>query len=401
MTIFDGIVMIIFIIIATGLGIFFVLEKRKDKKANGANSPKIENSKNNEDKSNTSLDTENVLDFMKFDKIQDNMIELENGTKYVMVLQCQGINYYLMSENEKLAVEQGFIQLLNALRHKIQFYIQTRRVDLRTSVNEYHKQIETLEEEILKINSQIDLLDEEDAITRKNLKWELTKKERLLDYVKDITQSVEKINSNKNVLQRKFYVVIPYYANELGFSNKFTDEEKKDIAYNELYTRATSIASAFNSCSVESRILDSNDLGELLYMAYNRDEANIVDFRKTMENGFYKLYSTSKDVLQKKQEMYQAKIKDEAMQKAQAAVKRAITDIMQEESIKEVFSKEVLKQAEMIIENSRSNYSDKVINKALDDIKGKKKNTSSKATNLSDKQPKKTKNERKKVTKEV
>jgi len=366
MSAIEGIMVVIFIIAAIGMGTFFYVDNKKSKNAstNKSNTGEKGNSK-----TSTSLDVESVLDFMKFDKIQDNMIELEGGTKYVMVLQCQGINYYLMSENEKLAVEQGFIQLLNALRHKIQFYIQTRRVDLKTSINEYHKQIANLEEEITKLNSKIDLLDEENDTARNNLEWEVAKKERLLDYVKDITLSVEKINSNKNVLQRKFYVVIPYFSNELGFSNKFTEDEKKEIAYNELYTRATSIASAFNSCSVESRILDSNDLGELLYMAYNRDEANIVDFRRTMQNGFYKLYSTSKDILQKKQEMHQAKLKEEAMQKAQAAVKRAITDIMQEEGIKEIFSKEVLKEAEAIIENSRSNYSEKVINKALEDIK--------------------------------
>lgn len=368
MSIIEGIIVVIFIIVATGMGIFFYMENKKDNN-NGKANNREDSSKKKDSGESSSLDTESVLDFMKFDKIQDNMIELEGGTKYVMVLQCQGINYYLMSENEKLAVEQGFIQLLNALRHQIQFYIQTRRVDLKSSINEYYKQIASLEEEIAKMNSKIDLLSEDDEITRNNLRWEVTKKERLLDYVKDITLSVETINSNKNVLQRKFYVVIPYYANELGFSNKFSDEEKKEIAYNELYTRATSIASAFNSCNVESKILDSNDLGELLYMAYNRDEANIVDFRRTMENGFYKLYSTSKDILQKKQEMHQAKLKDEAMQKAQEAVKRAITDVMQEEGIKEVFSKEVLKEAEAIIENSRANYSEKVINKALADVK--------------------------------
>ena len=37
-----------------------------------------------------------VFDFMEFDDIMDNMIEQNNGKKYVMVVECQGVNYDLM-----------------------------------------------------------------------------------------------------------------------------------------------------------------------------------------------------------------------------------------------------------------------------------------------------------------
>ena len=37
-----------------------------------------------------------IFDFMEFDKIEDNMIVQKNGTRYVMVVECQGINYDLM-----------------------------------------------------------------------------------------------------------------------------------------------------------------------------------------------------------------------------------------------------------------------------------------------------------------
>ena len=41
---------------------------------------------------------ESVMDFMEFDKVEDNMIVAKNGAKYIMVVECQGINYDLMSE---------------------------------------------------------------------------------------------------------------------------------------------------------------------------------------------------------------------------------------------------------------------------------------------------------------
>ena len=367
------IIVIVFVLLAGVMGIFFYLEKGKGDDINGVDN-NLKKKKSSSTNSSKQEEIASVIDFMKFDKIQDNMIVLENGTKYVMVLQCQGINYYLMSENEKLSVEQGFIQLLNSLRHRIQFYIQTRRVDLKDSLSNYNKKIEDVEKAISQISIRIDELEEDPDRNAREIqmqKWELTKKERLLDYIKDVTYSVEKINSNRNVLQRKFYVVIPYYTADLGVSNNFDENEKRDIAYNELYTRASSLASALNTCSVESKILDSNELGELLYVAYNRDEANIFELKKALDSGFYKLYSTSKDVLQKKQEMYDEIIKEEAMAKAQEAVRNAIVDIMQEKELKEVFNKNVLKEAEKIIENSRANYSEEVIEKALDNVKSK------------------------------
>lgn len=43
---------------------------------------------------------------MEFDKIEDNMIITQNGIKYIMVVECQGVNYDLMSEVEKIQLKK-------------------------------------------------------------------------------------------------------------------------------------------------------------------------------------------------------------------------------------------------------------------------------------------------------
>ena len=60
----------------------------------------------------------------------------------VMVVQCQGINYDLMSSIEKVGVEQGFIQFLNTLTRPIQIYIQSRKVNLEESIENYKKRVQ-------------------------------------------------------------------------------------------------------------------------------------------------------------------------------------------------------------------------------------------------------------------
>ena len=54
-------------------------------------------SKNNQNK-------QSIFNFMGFDTVTDNMIVQKNGTRYLMVIQCQGINYDLMAGVEKTSV---------------------------------------------------------------------------------------------------------------------------------------------------------------------------------------------------------------------------------------------------------------------------------------------------------
>lgn len=85
-----------------------------------------------------------VFDFMQFDKIEDNMIVQDNGSRYLMVVECEGVNYDLMSSMEKAAVEAGFVQFLNSLRYTIQIYTQTRTVNIEDSIINYKKRLDEI-----------------------------------------------------------------------------------------------------------------------------------------------------------------------------------------------------------------------------------------------------------------
>lgn len=104
---------------------------------------------------------------------------------------------------------------------------------------------------------------------------------------------------NKNVLNQKYYVVIPYYADELG-ENNFDKKEITSLAFSELYTRAQSIVRTLGVCGVNGKILDSNSLADLLYVAYNRDDAEVYGVDKAIQAGYDELYSTAPDVLDKR-----------------------------------------------------------------------------------------------------
>ena len=92
-------------------------------------------------------DKKSVFRFMEFDEVEDNMIVQDNGARYLMVVECKGINYDLLSGVENASVEEGFIQFLNTLRHPIQIYVQTRAVNLAESIQRYKTSVEQVEME--------------------------------------------------------------------------------------------------------------------------------------------------------------------------------------------------------------------------------------------------------------
>src|SRR5699024_5465090 len=137
--------------------------------------------------------------------------------------------------------------------------------------------------------------------------YELTKQRNLAEYGKDIIYNTEKMSLNKNVLNQKYYIIVPYYPEDLG-QNNFDKEEIKNLAFSELYTKCQSMIRTLAACEVGGKILSSNELVDLLYVAYNRDEQETFGVDKALRAGYDELYSTAPDVLDKKMRALDAKI---------------------------------------------------------------------------------------------
>lgn len=154
-----------------------------------------------------------VFDFMNFYSIQDDMIIQKKGKRFLMVLQCQGINYDLMSEMEKTSVEEGFIQFLNTLTHPIQLYIQTRKVNLTSSIETYKKKLKETEDNLNRVKYQYERMKKNESADSKQLNkllFEVTKQNNLYEYTKDVIRNTEMMSLNKNILNKQYYIIISY-----------------------------------------------------------------------------------------------------------------------------------------------------------------------------------------------
>ena len=321
--------------------------------------------------------TDSIFNFMEFDKIEDNMIVQNNGDKYLMIVECQGINYDLMSSAEKVAVEEGFVQFLNTLTHPVQIYTQTRTINLENSIQAYKNKVKEIENNFEKQKLRYEQMQNSGRYTEEQLNkayFELTKQRNLCEYGKDIVYSTERMSLNKNVLNKKYYIVIPYYPSDLG-PNNFDKEEIKNLAFSELYTRAQSIIRTLSVCEVNGRVLSSLELVDLLYVAYNRDDSETYGVDTAIRAGFDELYSTAPDVLDKKMKILDDKIEKSAMEKANQKVAEVKSEKQKqidekEESIDELISN----LAKMIIEDNTSILGPEVAQKAIQKIDDEKDN---------------------------
>lgn len=371
-------ILIFMIFILITLTVIFVILKLKEKRNKNIKNKtnKIESGKvkeKNNINSNKEYSKESIFSFMEFDKIEDNMIIKKEKKNYLMVIECQGINYDLMSGVEKTSVEQGFLQFLNTLRHPIQIYVQTRTVNLGSSITTYRDKLKEVQDKLVK--TEMDYRQRTISKRYSNeelekLQLEVVKQRNLYEYGLDIIRNTEQMSFNKNILTKKYYIVISYYPEDMENKN-YDKEEIKNLAFSELYTKAQSIISSLYVCGVNGKILDSTQLTDLLYVAYNRDESEMYDLNKMLNSGYEELYSTAPDVLERKMKELDKKIEADAIRKANEAVFTATEENEKEKAVKEKERKiEALidDMAKMIIEQNEQFLGKEVTDKAKEVI---------------------------------
>ena len=388
-----SILLVVMIFILMILSITFLVLKSKENKKKNTKEISKEESKN-KDKTklkagNTEYNKQSIMDFMEFDKVEDNMIVQKDGKRFLMVVECQGVNYDLMSRVEKVAVEEGFQQFLNTLRHPIQIYIQTRTVNLENTISVYKDRVKEVEDKYKNMTLRYNQMRESEAYSKEDMDkyyFEITKQRNLLEYGKDIIANTEKMSLNKNVLNKKYYIIIPYFSEE-STDEKYAKDEISSMAFSELYGKAQAIIRALASCSVGGKILTSKELVDLLYVAYNRDEAERFGIEKAMLAGYDELYSTSQDVFEKKIKVLDEEIKDKAIDLANETimkVKSRPQKIADDKQSK--FEELVKKMAEVVINDNKEYLGQNVAESAIEELEkmveegGKEENEKEKRT---------------------
>ena len=365
----------VMLVILIALVCIYVFIKLKSKQKN--NKETDNSNLNGKSKVQQMYNVQSIFNFMEFDKIEDNMIVQKDGKRYLMVVNCQGINFDLMSAVEKNSVEQGFLQYLNTLRGPIQIYIQTSTVNLTSSINTYKEKVNMLKNNLNQKEFEYNQKVRSGNFDNRQLdaqKFEVIKARNLYEYGTDIVNNTQRMSLNRNILTKQYYIILSYFPEEAN-NSVYSKEEISGIAFSELYTRAQSTISLLSVCGINGKILDSNELAELLYTAYNRDEAEVYDLNKAISSGYDSLYTTSQDVLEKKMEELDKQIERDAINQANEAV----AEVRQEREIERQLREKTQEYdnivntiANLIIEDNENVLGTEVVEKAKQKIAEKK-----------------------------
>ncbi len=355
------------IIMCLALAYWYITYKNKNRNSN--NLPKVEK----KDKKTTNSYTEiPVFDFMQFDKIQDNMIVQDNGTKYLMVLECEGINYDLMSEMEKTSVEAGFVQFLNTLKFPVQLYVQTRTINIENSILGYKRRLEEIESNLEKKRKEYSIInknfDVRYAKNKEEVAYELARLQNLYEYGVDVIKNIENTSQNKNVLKKHYYVVIPCYSTDIGLE-MLGEEEKLNRVFSELYMRAQALTRALFMCEVKSKVMNSTELAELLYVAYNRDESDVYKLDTLINTNYNVLYTTAPDVIDKRIKALDKELEKEAIKLANEKINEVKTEkqkILEEKQ--KIFDETLSEIAKDLLKKNRKRVGESVAKKAIEKI---------------------------------
>lgn len=318
-----------------------------------------------------------IFEFMEFDSVEDNMIVQDGGKRYLMVIECKGINYDLLSGVEKNGIEQGFISFLNALKYEIQIYVQTRKVNLMQSTMKYRERLKVIENDMREEERKYEDLQRKAGVTREELLKELkevTKRRNLYEYATDVIENTEQMSEDSDLTTKSYYIIVPYYTEEITSAGDYDKREISSMAFSELYTRAQSLVNSLNECDVRGRILTSQEIVELLFVAYNREQHDLYDFEEYMtQSGYNSFYSISEDVLEKRIRALDEEIVRKANEKVIEAYNRASRK--SRELRKQIEDRErrmneyIDSLSEDIIEGEKVNIGSTMVNRTKDEIR--------------------------------
>lgn len=212
-----------------------------------------------------------TLKYVDIETIENGVVLLKNGSLRAVLL-VSSINFDLKSSDEQMAIVGAYQSFLNSLDFPIQILINSRKLNIRPY-------LETLKENEKKQRN--DLLKIQIAEYR--------------NFVKNLTEVT-------NIMNKSFYIVVPFSPIESeqgGVLSRISAlinpsqvvKEKRELfeTYkSQLWQRVDHVAAALSSTGLHFTTLNTDELIELFYNAYNPSvyaQSNIKNVAKLELNG--------------------------------------------------------------------------------------------------------------------
>ncbi len=194
--------------------------------------------------------------FIPIESIRDGIITLKNG-ELRAVLMTNSLNLSLKGEDEQQAIIMQFQNFLNSVEFSIQFFIESRRLNINPYIDLLKKRSFDVKEDLLKIQ------------------------------INEYMGFIRKFTEETNIMTKHFFIVISYMApimkssggssSLLSLSGSKSDSEK-NAAFEEsriqLEQRINTVSQGLMRFGIRSQKLNTEEAVELFYKLFNPSEQN-------------------------------------------------------------------------------------------------------------------------------
>jgi len=192
---------------------------------------------------------------LPIEDIKDDLVILKDGS-CALVLSVSSVNFDLLSEKEQEAIIYAYGALLNSLTFPIQILVRSQKKDISSYLEVLKKQEQN------KMGSPL-----------------------LAGLINSYRKFVAEMVKKNNVLDKKFYVVIPFSSLELGITKSLTSviaiRKIESLPYDKEYILAKAKASLipkrdhliklFSRIGLLAKQLTTQELIRLYYNIYNTE----------------------------------------------------------------------------------------------------------------------------------
>jgi hypothetical protein len=197
-------------------------------------------------------------EFVPLKEVRDGVIVLQDDTLRAIYM-TSSLNMALKSADEQEAILRQFQNFLNSLDFSVQFFIQSRELDIRPYLNLLEKRYTEQTSELMKIQVR-----------------------EYIEFIKTFTEGA-------NIMSKSFYVVIPYNPSMLdngiagnirsmmpigsrGGAEAKAKNQSFEEARTQLEQRVTVVSQGLSRCGIRIAPLGTEEVIELFYKLFNLGE---------------------------------------------------------------------------------------------------------------------------------
>lgn len=221
---------------------------------------------------------------LPFEYIRRGVVKLKNG-QYIKLMKVPSINTQLMEDDEKELVREIYAGVLNSLDFKVQFYKQSRLVDINDYIafvrEKENTATNTFKAKGLQAYSKfiLELVKENSVQTKKDF--------MVVSWREDSNRNRNETTDDMKKYRKRDLDEVEQKRDQ---ENAVREEKTYEKAYKTLTQREKTLQKQLRRFGMNPTVLGDSEAFELFYIAYNKERSVYQSLKGVNPNNFTTLY---------------------------------------------------------------------------------------------------------------